>query len=291
MLTALQNVTVAVHDLEAGVKDYTRLLGRAPSARTESRDLETRSALFKLSNTSLELATPLPAEPAPQSVAFAAALRAHLESEGPGLVQLAFGTDDVAACVGFLRGQGLPLPDPQPGQSSDGALRWRGATVPPSASRGIQMRVLEDESEASLPLAAATADRESAVNGLDHVVIRTDDIDATGRVYEGLGLRLALDRSFEARGLRMLFFRIAGVTVEVVGRLDAEEKRASQAVRDRFGGLAWQVQDLARIRARLLDAGCDVSEARPGHKPGTRVCTVRSDTQGVPTLLIGPDLG
>ena len=59
---------------------------------------------------------------------------------------------------------------------------------------------------------------------------------------------------------------------------------------DRFGGLAWRVPDLKAARERLVKDGFDVSEHRAGFKPGTQVCTVRSDVHGVPTLLIGPDL-
>ncbi len=54
------------------------------------------------------------------------------------------------------------------------------------------------------------------------------------------------------------------------------------------GGLAWRVADLDAARARLEDAGFDVSAARDGAKPGTRVFTLRGEPCGVPTLFIGP---
>ncbi len=47
--------------------------------------------------------------------------------------------------------------------------------------------------------------------------------------------------------------------------------------------------DVLAAHRRLAEAGFDVSAHRPGFKPGTRVCTVRRETCGVPTLLIGPD--
>jgi hypothetical protein len=46
------------------------------------------------------------------------------------------------------------------------------------------------------------------------------------------------------------------------------------------------VPDAEAARERLAAAGFDVSEVRPGAKPGTRVCTVRREAWGVPTLLI-----
>jgi len=131
------------------------------------------------------------------------------------------------------------------------------------------------------------------------VVVSTGDLDAARGLYgEQLGLRLALDRPFPKRGIQILFFRTGGLTVEVVGALGRGESdgpeggaAAYAGASDRFGGLAWEVPDVGAARVRLLDEGFEVSEERVGHKPGTRVCTVRSRTHGVPTLLKGPELG
>jgi hypothetical protein len=50
---------------------------------------------------------------------------------------------------------------------------------------------------------------------VDHVVLRTADPDAALALYgSGLGIRLALDQAFD--GIRMLFFRTGGVTLECV---------------------------------------------------------------------------
>jgi hypothetical protein len=58
--------------------------------------------------------------------------------------------------------------------------------------------------------------------------------------------------------------------------------------RDRFWGLSWRVANADEARARLAQAGLDVSDVRTGLKPGTRVFTVRNGTCGVPTLMIEP---
>ena len=55
---------------------------------------------------------------------------------------------------------------------------------------------------------------------------------------------------------------------------------------DRFGGLAWQVTDPDAAQARMGAAGFDVSEVRPGRKPGTRVFTVKDRTFGAPTIVM-----
>jgi hypothetical protein len=55
---------------------------------------------------------------------------------------------------------------------------------------------------------------------------------------------------------------------------------------DKLWGLSWRVADIDATRARLVSAGIDVSEARAGRKPGTRVASVRNGTCGIHTLLL-----
>jgi catechol 2,3-dioxygenase-like lactoylglutathione lyase family enzyme len=128
---------------------------------------------------------------------------------------------------------------------------------------------------------------ESPVQAIDHVVIRSTDPDRAVAVWrDRLGLRLALDRVFEDRGLRLLFFRSGGITLEyATAHPPAEPGRP-----DRLWGVSYRVRDLASHRARLLAAGVDVSEIRVGMRPGTSVATVRSGTAGVPTLLLQVDV-
>jgi catechol 2,3-dioxygenase-like lactoylglutathione lyase family enzyme len=143
---------------------------------------------------------------------------------------------------------------------------------------------IEHESESEiLTLSRAAA---GDLSGLDHVVVMSPDLDGSKRLYgDLLGLRLALDRTFEKRGLRLLFFRVGGVTIEVGGRLAGD---AQPEAPDRFGGLAYRVADAGVARSRLVAAGFDVTEVKDGFKPGTRVCSVRDQTCGVPTLVIEP---
>jgi catechol 2,3-dioxygenase-like lactoylglutathione lyase family enzyme len=122
------------------------------------------------------------------------------------------------------------------------------------------------------------------VIGVDHVVVNTGDPQRALRLWrDGLGVRLALDREFPQRGLRMLFLRSAGVTLEYVSALGGPTDAAGDDV---LNGIAYRVADLVAVRDRLLAGGLDVSEMRTGNKQGTRVATVRSGTEGVPTLLI-----
>jgi len=115
--------------------------------------------------------------------------------------------------------------------------------------------------------------------------VQSTDADASRALYgDVLGLRLALDRKFEDWGVRLMFFRTGHLTVEVAASL----AQAEAAAVDRFWGISWRVPDLDATHARLVAAGFDVSEIRTGRRPGTRVATVRAETHGVATLIIGP---
>jgi catechol 2,3-dioxygenase-like lactoylglutathione lyase family enzyme len=221
---------------------------------------------------------------------YAEPLRARLDREGEGPYTLAFGTDDAAACAAELRARGLRASEPFDGSGRDRASgaerRWRNVFLPSEDTRGVSMFVIEHRSPPeALPPAPVTGDQAAAVAAVDHAVIMTSDPDAACALYrDRLGLRLAFDRAFEERRVRLLFFRIGGVTVELAAALGVTDPAAP----DRFWGISWRVPDVAAARARLVAAGFDVSEVRPGNKAGTRVCTVRRDTHGVATLLIEP---
>ena len=123
-----------------------------------------------------------------------------------------------------------------------------------------------------------------AVTAIDHVVIHSPNPDRALQLWrDRLGVRLALDREFPGRGLRMLFFRSGGVTLEFVSPLAPSDDPTAP---DRFFGVAYRVRDLAACVHRLTAIGFDVSGVRPGHKSGTTVATVRSGLDGTPTLLI-----
>lgn len=133
-------------------------------------------------------------------------------------------------------------------------------------------------------VAAGDAAVEDTAVAIDHVVVQSADPARAVAVWrDTAGLRLALDRAFPARGLRLLFFRSNHMTLEYACPLVPPPGPPPP---DRLHGVSYRVPDLAARSERLRAAGLDVSEVRAGMKPGTRVATVRSGTAGVPTLLL-----
>ena len=284
-LDALDHVVIAVRDLDTAAGDYARLFGRAASWRGTHPGQGTANALFRFDNTYVELLAAVGAG------GLADALRARLQEGGEGLVALAFATADVAALARSWRHRGIEVGEARPGRGRDaasGAERsWRSLPLPDAVSRGVVLFAIEhDAPSAALPVAAPTCAPDTVLESVDHVVVFSGDAAASRRVYgDLLGLRLALDRTFAERGLRLLFFRVGGLTVEMSASLTATPDPG----RDSLWGIAYRCADVAAARRRLRDAGFDVSEVRAGHKPGTRVCTVRAPTHGVATLLIAAD--
>ena len=206
MLETLDHVIVAVRDLEAATGRMARLLGRTPSWRGEHPGEGTANTLFRLDNTYLELLAPL------GDGAAGRALQAWLSRRGEGIAGVAFGTPDAEACHRQF-GEAQLEPGPvSPGMGRDvesGAYReWQRFDIPPQRTRGVFLFAIEHQSPADiLPPAGQLAEEAATVSGLDHVVVRTADPEAAIRLYgEGLGLRLALDRSFPKWGRACSFF-------------------------------------------------------------------------------------
>jgi catechol 2,3-dioxygenase-like lactoylglutathione lyase family enzyme len=258
--------------LDAAAERYAQLLGSAPTFRGEHPELGTRAVLFGLSNALIELLSPLSERSESEG------LKALLGARGAGLYGLSFGTDDAAALFTLLRARGVRAAPPVDGEADDGTgnkRSYRVLELSPRVTRGLSVSAVERHDSAALR--AARPD-PAAAHALDHVVVRTADPEAAIALYrDGLGLRLSLDRSFGET--RMLFFRVGGVTLEVV-----QDARVGE--RDALFGLAYRVGDIEAAHARLAQLGFSLSEVRAGNKPGTRVFTVREQPCGVPTLVI-----
>ncbi|WP_205876938.1 VOC family protein [Mycobacterium camsae] len=288
MFDALDHVIVAVGDLSDATRRYATLLSRSPSWRGEHPGWGTANTLFKVENTYLELITPDGDGPLGSTVA------EQLDRRGDGPIGLAFATSDLDDAHARLAANGLEPPPVSPGHGRDTATgmerHWRSVLLPPARTRGVLIIAIEHQSPSRLPEAApvgsADTSAQGIVTGIDHAVVQTSDGDGAIALYrDGLGLRLALDRGFPDWGMRLIFLRVGGVTVEI-----AQPLRTAQLPEhtDALWGLSWRVPNADAARNRLLAAGLDVSEVRPGRKPGTRVVSVRDGTCGVPTLLIGP---
>ena len=274
MITGLDHLVVLVEDIGKGAAAYEALLGAAPSWRSNSDGAD--RVLFTLANMTLELMAPH------GSGAAAGSIRKVIDANGEGLASICFATSDIARMHRRLERVALkpePVAEVESSDAASGAtLRWKRTRAATDLTRGVRMFFLELDGER--PHAKRTAD--SAVTGLDHVVVSTEDSERAAALYGArLGLDMALDRTHQDWG-QLMFFRCGDLIVEVVRRPVA----GGDANHDKLWGVTWRVDDIDAARSRLMAAGIEVSEVRNGRKPGTRVMSVRSGTCRVQTLLL-----
>lgn len=260
VITGIDHVVIGVRDLGAAISAYERLFGCEASARAERDGVAT--AMLVTRNVAVELMAPV------GESNDAVRLRAAIDDGGEGLKSLVFATPEIAKAHRRCERVGLA---PQDVVEREG---WRGVRLETAHTRGVRIFLLQRD-------APLTASQDAVVTGLDHFVVRSNDMDGAASLYGArLGLDLRLDR--EVAGRRLMFFRCGD------GFMEVARDEAITDGKDRFWGLSWRVADADVARARLCAAGVNVSEVRTGFKPGTRVFTVRDQTCGVPTLMIEP---
>jgi len=254
LITGFDHTVIAVRDIAQGVAAYETLLGAKASA-IETRE-DVASAVVVTRNHAVEIMAP--------TGPGAARLSAALDDGGEGIKSLVFATSDIEKL--HARGERVGL-EPEAIVERAGARSFRASTARTHGARLFFMQ--RDE-----PLQA-----NAGVVGLDHAVIRTSDIERAAALYGArLGLDMRLDR--EVMGRRLMFFRCGDAIAEVIHDDTLTDGR------DKLWGLSWRVANADAERARLAEAGLNVSDVRAGMKPGTRVFTVRDQTCGVPTLMI-----
>jgi catechol 2,3-dioxygenase-like lactoylglutathione lyase family enzyme len=247
----------------------------------------TANTLFRLDNTYLELLAPR----AEEQGALADAVRDALGPRRERPFALALGVADLDAEVAALRGRGLTVTDAADGAGTDdhtGVRRtWRSAFLDRRSTRGVSLFLIQHTSPAALlPLAEPAAAVESTAAGVDHVVVFTQDLDASRALWvDALGLREAWRREFPERGTRNLGLDVGGIVVELIQRTD----RAPSDRPDALWGVAYRVGVCGAAVARARAAGVAVDDPRPGLAGGTQVATLRWERS--PTLFLGPERG
>lgn len=256
MITALDSVKLTTTDIATAASSLERLLGRAVLTGEET-------ASVRLANMSLDVALS--------------------EDGSDGLAGLTFAVENIdqahRACERRALKPGAPTAFAE--ADANGLREGRHIDLDVAATFGVPVSLIE---YTKVPEPGRTAG-QGAVTGLDHVVVRTTHPNRAAALYGArLGLDMRLDRTEPKWGARLMFFRAGDLIIEVVHNL-AEEPSDKP---DRLWGLSWRVQNIEAAHARLKANAFDISEIRPGRKPGTRVFTVRNNTLGVPTLIVEP---
>lgn len=281
MITGLDHVALVVRDLDAAVDGYARMLGVAPN--WIGRGGGVRQAWFQFPNMALDVISP------EGEGAFADGMRAHLDAKGEGQWAVAFTAENIEAFATLLTRRGIKATTPAPVTTTadDGATRtWIGANLSPKDTGGLQYLLMAPAKE-PWPLSKPTG--PGPIAKLDHVVVTSGNVDRALGIYGAkLGLDLRLDRENPQWSARQLFFRCGDAVFEMAAKVGEPDLEALKKP-DRWGGLAWRVDDPDAAQARIAAAGLNVSEVRAGRKPGTKVFTVRDAPGGIPTIMLSAE--
>lgn len=253
MITGFDHVVIAARDIAASAENYQALLG-VPATFREADGMTL--AVLATANLNVELITPRGAGAAADRV------RAALDA-GEGLKSLVFAVQYIDAAHRRAERVGLA---PAPINAGDGYRSFRAGA---GATHGVRLFFIER--------AGAPAPAQGEVRGVDHIVIRTPDPERAAALYGArLGLDMRLDR--DVAGRRLMFFRCGNAVLEIISDASLGQ--------DALWGLSWRVADAGAAHARLAASGFDVSDVRPGLKPGTKVFSVRNRTCETPTLAL-----
>jgi catechol 2,3-dioxygenase-like lactoylglutathione lyase family enzyme len=249
MIHRLDHVTLAAASPADALNRYAQLLGQSvPATDAEPPRLAT-------ANTDLKFVPKTP-------------------DQAEGIAGLCFAVQDLSKARNLLERRGMRVLEAG-AEGSDA----KSLLVATDSTHGVVISLAE-----RAPRQERQAGAAPAAAALDHVVIRTPNPERAVALYAGrLGLSLRLDRSEPSWGARLLFFRCGDLVIEVAHDLKAGVGDGN----DSLWGLSWRVDNIAVAHARLKDAGVEVSDVRAGRRPGSKVFTVRSQTAGVPTIMIG----
>lgn len=133
MLTHIDHVGLAVHDLDVAIAFYTATFGLRVVHQEVNEEQGVREAMLALgdSGSCIQLLAPL----TPQSP-----IASFLERSGEGVQQVAYGVDDIDAVSHILRERGLRLLYPAPKRGTAGS---RINFIHPKDAMGVLVELVE----------------------------------------------------------------------------------------------------------------------------------------------------
>lgn len=214
-----------------------------------------------------------------------------MEASQPRLVELTLGADprdwsaagftvsDRECLIGGVRLRFDPSPEPAAGS---GVTGWVLSGLPVGADLdGLPTR----HDDLPVRLSGPPAAHRNGVNGIDHVVVFSSDLERTRAAFEAAGIRCRRVRDGtapEGSPIRQAFFRFGAVIVEVV---EVPSEHAGPAG-SRIWGITFIAADLDQALAELGE-GELVGRPRAAIQPGRRIATIRKQAGlGLPVALI-----
>ena len=131
MITRLDHIAIAVHDIESAILRFLDDFGLDYKGRESVLAAQTQTAFFPIQGTQIELIHPLNGQGPVQK---------HLERRGEGLHHICFETDDILSDMEHLKEKGYRFLSVEPQPGSHGT---KVAFIHPKSAGGVLIELAE----------------------------------------------------------------------------------------------------------------------------------------------------
>lgn len=273
MLTRLQNIFLATKNIEKTSKQFSSFFSKNPDFIGHSKNLGIDIIVYDISKTNICLICPK------NNGFWFDSLSNFLKEKGEGIFGVNFSSDDIDKDYSNFVKNGLEVNEKNESNfesSKESQLKFSFFNIMDNSIDNLNILVSNEINFSKKGI--NSIDRISKVNQL---VIQTEFPDSIIDIFEKkLNIRLALDKTFKEWSGRMLFFRIGGVTLEVI-----EGKNIK--LNSEYFGIGWHTNNFNKCYNDLVEEGLKLSEIRKGRKKGTIVSTLKNPMLNIPTILIG----
>tara|TARA_B100000609_G_C17209319_1_gene432846 strand:+ start:1102 stop:1932 length:831 start_codon:yes stop_codon:yes gene_type:complete len=273
MLTRVQNIFLATNNIEETSKKFTIFFKRNPDFVGHSKKLGIHIISFGLNKTNICLISPK------SNGVWFEALNNFLKKKGEGIFGVNFSSDNFDNDYNNFVKNELKLSNKIEtsfeGNKKD-QIKFSFSNILNKTVESLNI-VISNEMDFQ-------NNRENSKNNVSKVnqlVIQTKSPDTIKDFFrDKLSIRLALDKTFKEWAGRMLFFRLGGVTLEVIEGQDIKQN-------SKYFGIGWHTDNYNKCYNDLLKNGFRLSKIRIGRKEGTLVSTLKDPILNIPTILIG----
>ena len=275
MLTHFKSILITSENIEESHEQFYKLFGHDTSDICNDSDLKIYS--HSLKNGSIELCE----NKNQKDIFYYSQLKKH--NQDNGIQALSIISDDIFGDHKKFKQMNLNISDIEEidfNFRNKKNVKSRLFSLKKTNSSDLNLLVFDKDTS----LSNKGNYEDDTISKFNQIIIYTPDVEYLRNLFtEKLGIRLALDKvfNFGEKDIRMMFFRIGGVTLEVIENPDSESLS--------YGGVGWHSENISKCHKRLIDSNFELSEIRKGRKPGTVVATIRNAPLKMPTIIIGLD--
>ena len=273
MLNRVQNIFLATSNIEETSQKFSIFFRRKPNFIGQSRKLGIDIISFGLNKTNICLISPK------NSGIWSEKLNNFLKNKGEGIFGINFFSNDFNNDYNNFVKNHLKVSGKIESSfegNNDIEIKFSFFNILDKTIESLNILV-----SSKIDFQDNKSSLKNNVSKVNQLVIQTEDPDTIKEIFEGkLSIRLALDKTFKKWAGRMLFFRLGGVTLEVIEGKDIKQN-------SEYFGIGWHADNYNKCYNDLINDGFRLSEIRAGRKEGTLVSTLKEPILNIPTILIG----